>query len=318
MKVVRTVLGDVAPAELGMCYMHEHLIIDSTLVADRLPHIHLPSADDAIAELGDCADAGVGAMVDAMPCASGRKVLALAHISRSTGVHVVAATGLHTARYYEGAPWTREEAAAVLGELFRADIETGIDRYDYTGPVVRRTSHRAGIIKCATLGRRPDAAERRVFEAAARAHLATGAPVLTHCEDGLGADAQLELLSELGLSPGRIVLSHTDKRPDLGYHRELLSAGVNLEYDQALRQAADTSAGSARLLREMLSEGYSAQLMLGTDGARRSLWRTLEGGPGLAWLATDFPQVLTGYGIDDATWRTLMVDNPARLLSFEP
>lgn len=318
MKIVRTVLGDIPPEELGMCYMHEHLIIDSPLVAHRLPHIHLPSAEDAIAELGDCAAAGVRAMVDAMPCASGRKVLELASISRSTGIHVVAATGLHTARYYEGAPWTREEPAAVLGELFRADIETGIDRYDYTGPVVSRTSHRAGIIKCATLGQRPDAGERRVFEAAARVHLATGAPVLTHCEEGLGADAQLDLLNELGVPADRIVLSHTDKRPDAGYHRELLSAGVNLEYDQALRQGADTPKNSARLLSEMLAEGYSSQLMLGTDGARRSLWRTLEGGPGLAWLASEFPKVLAGYGIDDATWRTLMVDNPARFLSFEP
>lgn len=257
-------------------------------------------------------------MVNAMPCASGRKVLELARISRSTGIHVIAATGLHTARYYEGAPWTREESSAVLGELFRADIETGIDRYDYTGPVVRRTSHRAGIIKCATLCERPDAAERRVFEAAASAHLATGAPLLTHSEEGLGAVAQLELLNELGVPADRVALSHTDKKPDVGYHRELLSAGVNLEYDQALRQGADTTDGSAWLLSEMLSKGYSSQLMLGTDGARRSLWRTLEGGPGLAWLATEFPKVLPGYRIDDATWRTIMVDNPARFLSFEP
>lgn len=144
------------------------------------PRIDLLGGRAAPEPRQDCSAAEVRAMVDAMPCASGRKVLELARISRSTGIHVIAATGLHTARYYEGAPWTREEPPAVLGELFRADIETGIDRYDYTGPVVRRTSHRAGIIKCAPLCERPDAAERRVFEAAASAHLATGALLLTH------------------------------------------------------------------------------------------------------------------------------------------
>ena len=49
--LVRTVLGDIAAKDLGVTYAHEHLIIDSPLVADRWPHIHLPSADEAVAEM---------------------------------------------------------------------------------------------------------------------------------------------------------------------------------------------------------------------------------------------------------------------------
>jgi phosphotriesterase-related protein len=98
----------------------------------------------------------------------------------------------------------------------------------------------------------------------------------------------------------------------------LLSSGVNLEYDQALRQDPEVERGTAWLLAQMISEGYEDQLMLGTDGARRSLWRSLGGGPGLAWLNTGFIDVLARGGIDEATRRKLFVDNPARLLSFEP
>jgi 5-phospho-D-xylono-1,4-lactonase len=308
---VRTVLGDVAPDRLGVTYLHEHLIIDSPLVADRFPHIHLPSVDDAVAEVRTCT--GVGAMVDAMPCAAGRNVAKLAAVSRATGVHVIAATGLHAARYYDPHPWTQNEPAEVLADLFTADITDGIDRYDYTGPAVRRTPHRAGILKVATLGVALSAAERRLFEAAAEAHRRTGAPIITHCEDGRGGAQQVEALD---VPPDRVVLSHTDKHPDPGYHRELLTAGVNLEYDQALRQDPDERRGTAWLLATMLADGYERQLMLGTDGARRSLWRTLGGAPGLAWLVTGFADVLERWDVDAAARRALLVDNPARLLAF--
>ncbi|MBT8201989.1 MAG: TatD family hydrolase [Acidimicrobiia bacterium] len=315
--IVRTVLGDIDPAHLGAAYMHEHLIIDSPLVADRMPHIHLPSVDDATTEVDACKRAGVGAMVDTMPAASGRNVGALAEISRRTGVHILAVTGLHTAKYYPGRPWAQEASPETLADLFTADIEVGIDRYDYTGPVVERTSHRAGVIKVVSGGPSIDDRNRRLFEAAAEVHRRTGAPVLTHCEEGRGAVEQVELMRDLGMPLERVVLSHTDKVPEAGLHKELLSSGVNLEYDQALRQADDPAPPTARLLAEMIGAGFLGRLMLGTDGARRTLWTSLGGRPGLAWLLTGFAGVLDKAGVDEAARHQLMVENPARFLAFE-
>jgi phosphotriesterase-related protein len=229
---------------------------------------------------------------------------------------VIAATGLHTAKYYDGRGWTQEEDADVLADLFTADVVEGIDRYDYGGPVVRRTEHRAGVVKVASSGDAPTAAERRAFTAAAETMARTGVPLLTHCEDGKGAPAQLELLRDLGVPLERVVLSHTDKVADPGYHRELLGAGVNLEYDQALRQDPDEPHGTAWLITEMVAEGHAGRLLLGTDGARRSLWRSLGGSPGLAWLATGFPAVLERHGLDADVRRKLFVDNPARVLAL--
>lgn len=304
---VRTVLGDVAPEALGVTYVHEHLIIDHPLVADRFPHISLPSVDEAVGEVGRCAAAGVATMVDAMPCASGRNILKLAEVSRRTGVSIVATTGLHTAKYYAGAPWALEVDADSLAALFVADLTEGVDRFDYSGPIVDRTGHRAGIIKVATAADRPDAAERRLFEAAVSASRATGAPILTHCEGGSGGVEQVELLSALGMAPDRVVLSHTDKIADRGYHRELLASGVFLEYDQLLRSARPT----IDLLVAMVEEGWLSQLMLGTDGARRSLWAELGGEPGLAHLATALDDHLPS-----EVRRALFVENPARFLDL--
>ena len=314
---VRTVLGDIEPDDLGLTYIHEHLIIDSPLVVDRWPHIHLPSVDEAVRELELCAAAGVGAFVDAMPAGSGRGPLRLAEASRRSGVHVIASTGLHTSKYYEGQRWTTEEPAEVLAELFIADVVDGIDRYDYMGPVIRRTPHRAGILKVAVREDAPTPRDLRVFEAAAMAHETTGVPILTHCEGGRGAMAQVEVFERLGVPLARIVISHTDKVPDLTYHRDLLDTGVYLEYDQAVRQGEDAADGTGRIVAAMIAEGYADRLMLSTDGARRSLWTSLGGEPGLAWLATRFVEILVSIGVDETAIRTMFVDNPASFLSFD-
>ncbi len=317
MTIVRTVNGDVTPTDLGVTYLHEHLIIDSPVVADRMPHIHLPSVDEAVSELEECRAAGVGAMVDAMPCASGRDPLRLAEVSRRTGVHIVAVTGLHTPRYYEAHRWALEADATKMADLFVADVMDGIDRYDYTGPVVERTTVRAGVIKVATMGEEITDRDRRVFAAAAEAHIRTGAPILTHCEVGTGAMEQIELLATNRIQLDRVVLSHTDKILDAAYHIDLLESGAWLEYDQALRQSPDDDKGTAWLLSEMIGRGHIDRLMLGTDGARRTLWETLDGSPGLAWLAAGFPEVLDRWGIGSEDVNHLLVTNPATFLGFE-
>lgn len=314
--IVRTVLGDIEPGALGATYMHEHLIIDSPLVEDRMPEIHLPSVDEACAEVERCRSAGLDAVVDAIPAAAGRDVVRLAEISAATGLHIVATTGLHTSRWYPGRRWAMDAPVSVLAGLFIADIEEGVDRYDYTGPIIDRTEHQAGIIKVATMGDITDR-DRRLFAAAAEAHRRTGAPILTHCEAGVGGVEQVEIFGELGVGLDRVMLSHTDKVLDAAYHRDLLASGVNLVYDQALRQPPEEEEGTAWLIAEMIDAGHADQLMLGTDGARRSMWSTLGGAPGLDWLLTGFSIALEDRGIDIMMRNRLFVTNPARFLSFE-
>jgi phosphotriesterase-related protein len=305
---IRTIGGDLASDLAGPTYVHEHLIIDTPLVAETMPHIHLASVDEAVAEVQTCVAAGVRTMVDAMPAASGRDPERLSRISVLTGMRVVAATGLHTARYYEDVPWTREESPEELADRFVSDVEEGIDQHDYLGEKVVRTPMRAGIVKVAAIAESLSARDERLFEAAAIASARTGVPILTHTEGGLGGHAQIEKLLDSGVAPARIALSHTDKIADPGYHRDMLEAGVFLCYDQGLRRHEQT----VGLVREMSASGYASQLLIGTDGARRSLWATLGGGPGLASL---FQSVSADLGPELA--EDLFVANPARFLTLD-
>ena len=314
--VVRTVLGDVPAGQLGLTYAHEHLILDNALIEAAFPHIHLPDVDAAVREVGECAESGVRAMVDAMPCAAGRDVVRLAEVSRRTGVHVVAATGLHHRRYYGPTHWSARLDPVELGRLFADDVLTGVDAFDYTGPVVRRTGHRAGVIKIATGGPLLDARDRLLVDAAGIAHQASGAPVLTHCEGGRGGVEQIAALEGAGVPADAIILSHVDKVVDPGYHRELVGTGATVEYDQTLRRADDPDHATVGLITSLLADGYGGRIVLGTDGARRDLWRSLGGAPGLAWLATGFRNRLVTAGVGEPDLRRLYVDNPARALAL--
>jgi predicted metal-dependent phosphotriesterase family hydrolase len=318
MSIVRTVLGDIDPTDLGPTYAHEHLIIDGGRPVELEPDFRLDSVERAVEELTAGRAVGLAAIVDAMPCDAGRNVRKLAAASRLAGVHVVAPTGLHLARYYEDRHWSVTDTEEEIAELFIADIDTGIDERDYAGPIVRRTDHRAGVMKIA--GSRDHLSDRdaKVFRAAAAAHRVTGCPILTHCTDGTGAMEQVRVLADAGVDLGHVVVSHTDKVVDRGYHRELLSSGVNVEYDQAFRWKPGQDNGTLTILEWMVADGFADRLMLGMDAARQGYWLAYGGGPGLPYLLGPFSEAMAGQGIDESVRHAIFVENPARAFAFAP
>jgi phosphotriesterase-related protein len=314
MTFVRTVLGDIGPASLGACYAHEHLIIDRSYTTQLFPDIHLPSVENAAKELADVKAAGGGAVVDCMPCDAGRNIEKLAEISRRSGVHVLAPTGLHRVRFYPEGHWRFSWPADRLADLFVDEIERGIDANDCAGPELRRSPYKAGVLKIASDGASLDDAERVAFEAVASAHRKTGCPVITHCVTARGSE-QVAFLGSRGVEARHIILSHTDRHPDPGYHRELFRTGAFVEYDRVFRAALDDSNPTLRLFAAMVKE-FPAQVMLGTDGARASYWRSYGGKPGLDYLLLGFSDRAKKLGVTDAELKGVFVDNPARAYAF--
>lgn len=315
MSFVRTVLGDIDPSELGITYAHEHLVIDGGRPVQMVPEFDLGDVDAMAAEVSEAVALGLRSVVDAMPCDAGRSVEKLADLARRTGIHVVAPTGLHHDRYYGPTHWSARITVAELAELFVLDATDGIDAYDYVGPVVRRTSHRAGVLKVAGSEGGPSARDQRIFEAAAEAHRRTGVPILTHCESGGGALEQARLLTDLGVDLSHVALSHVDKVVDRGYHRELLSTGAFVEYDQSFRWG-DALNGTIQLIRWMAEDGLADRIVLGMDAARRRYYRVHGGTPGLSWLLGGFTEVMATAGIDQAIRHRLFIENPARVFAF--
>jgi phosphotriesterase-related protein len=315
MSIIRTVLGDIEPEALGACYAHEHVIINRSYTTQVFPDLLLDSAEKAAAELADFKREGGGAMVDTMPLDAGRDIRKLAEVSRRSGVHILAVTGLHLPRFYPEGHWRFRLGIEELAELFAAEVERGIDANDGAGPFVAQTPHRAGVIKAASgpgpLGPR----ELPTWEAAVSAHRRTGAPILTHTEADAGVFGQIDFLRGRGVDLRRVVLSHTDKNPDPGFHREILQSGVFVEYDRTFRGRLDRENPTLRLAARMIAD-FPDQVMLGTDGARASYWRSYGGRPGLDFLLKDFSQWLRETGLPDDLLRKAWVENPARAFSI--
>jgi predicted metal-dependent phosphotriesterase family hydrolase len=312
---VRTVDGDIDPAQLGITYSHEHLVIDGGRPVELFPEFRLDDVERMVAELAPAVALGLRSVVDAMPADAGRNVQKLAEIGRRAGVQVIAPTGLHHARYYGAGHWAERAVDSELADLFVADVQDGIDERDYSGPIVRRTAHRAGVIKIAGSADGLTTRDRRIFAAAADAQVRTGVPILTHCEDGTGAPEQVRFLTERGVDPGHLVLSHVDKQVDRELHRGLLAAGVTLEYDQGFRWR-DRPNGTLQLLQWMLEDGLGDRIVLGMDAARQGYLRAWGGSPGLTFLLDEFTAAMAEAGIDEAARRRLFVDNPARVYAF--
>lgn len=241
MLLVHTVQGTIAPAELGPCSAHEHLLLASPLLAGE----ELDDVDAAIEDATALRAAGAAALVDWTPLGLGRDLDGLAAISRASGLHVVACTGLHReAHYPDGYPGSVEE----LADRFAAEL-----------------GERCGAIKTGAGYHSVSDFERRTFEAAALAHDRTGAPVCVHTEHGTLGPELLDLLTELGVPAGRIVLAHLDRNPDPGLHRELAGAGAWLCYDRIGRIKYGPDSEILALIEQVGPE----RILLGGDFARR-------------------------------------------------
>ena len=193
-------------------------------------------------------------------------------------------------------------------------MEEGIDRYDYAGPIVDRTPHRAGMIKLATGDEKFTPHQEMIFRAVVNTHRATGVPILTHTNYGHQALEQALLFDKLGADLRHVVLSHVDRRVDVDYHREVLETGVRVEYDSAFRWKEGQENGTYLLLKALLPE-YAGQITAGMDAARHTYWRSYGGGPGLDFLLTTFKQDLEGMELGDY-YDKILRDTPQKLYTF--
>lgn len=315
MPFARTVLADIAPEQLGVIDAHEHIIIAGGRPVEMSADMLLADADKAVHELTRARAGGLGTVVDAMPCGLGRDAEMLGDVSRRSGVHVIAPTGIHTPAWYEDRHWSHRLRAEPLAGLLIADITEGIDRLDYSGPIVERTAVRAGVIKVGGTSDFPTDRDAAVFEAAAIAQQQTGVPILTHTDGGRRGLEQARFLADHGADLAHVLLSHVDKIVDREYHRELAATGARVEFDQGFRWG-DRPNGTLQVLEWLMEDGLTDHVTLGLDAARQGYWEVYGGSPGISWFVDGLSALLTERGIGDDIQRRFYVDNPAAAYTF--
>ena len=304
---VQTVLGAVAPGDLGFTLPHEHTKCSLWWIENRWDYWELIGDEPRMnEELAAFKALGGGTLVDVTPIGIGRDLVRLARLSQATGLHIVAGAGWYRQAYYP--------AEARIDRRSIDDLADEIVQEFVEGPV------RPGIIgEIGTDKPWVTAQEERVFRAAARAALRTGASVTTHAVQSDVGLAQLAILEDEGLDPARIVIGHCDSHPRIEHWREIVRRGAHVEADflgmsfTPLERAGEPKV--VELISTLLNEGFEKQILLSQDVCHDSQLASY-GGNGYTYLQKSFLPRLVAAGVNAATIKTITVENPARLLTL--
>lgn len=315
---VNTVRGRVDASSLGTTLMHEHVFVLSTEVAANWPtgwdrSTHVARAVERLREL---ADAGVDTIVDLTVVGLGRDLDLVQEVAEQVDLNIVVATGLYT---YNDLPHYFDLRTAAfspsgvdaLEEFFLHDIEDGI-----AGSGVR-----PGILKCCTDRQGLTPGVQRVLRAVARVHRQSGLPISTHTHAASkrGLDQQ-RVFGEEGVDLSRVVIGHSGDSTDLDYLGEVVNAGSTLGMDRFGVDALCSTADRVDTVVSMCERGFVGQMVLSHDSACHFDWfdedfmARSQPNWNFLHISHDVIPMLEERGVTDEQIRTMLVDNPRRIL----
>ena len=309
---VNTVLGPIAPASLGFTLMHEHVMVAASGLYRSYPDLLGKDREaTAIATLKRAKAQGVDTIVDATTFDLGRDPELLANVSQASGVNIINVTGwwLDVPRFLLGVSPNQ------MAREFVRDIEEGF----------RGTGVKAGILKCAAdfegVTRRLETMARGV----ARAHRETGAPIMVHSfPTGHVARRQIEIFREEGVDLTRVKIDHSNDTTDTEYLKWILDQGCYLGLDRYPGQFVSPHMRTVTMKR-LIDMGYAERLCPSHDCICLHIFKENPDGTmpdeheftrsnvdQYLYIHRHVIPDLKEMGVDDATVRTLFVDNPRR------
>ncbi len=341
--MVHTVLGPVAPEDLGRTSTHEHFLLDFTLVfapptaageqfrayepvtMENLGWVNYDpmrsydnlitiDENEAIQEGILFRRAGGKTIVDTTSVGINRDPLALARISRATGVNVVMGSGYYIGMVHPNNMDDKTETE--IADEIISDIRKGVGGSGIKSGII-------GELGC-SLPLSPN--ERKVLRAGAQAQQETGAAITIHPGRADAAPFEIiEVLNEAGADVSRVVMGHIDRTIfDLDTLLRLAGLGCYLEYDffgweisQFSLSERDMPNDGMRLefIMELVNHGYGNKVVIAQDmfGKHR---KVKYGGHGFAHIMENIaPRLEDKLGSTDAAER-ILTWNPAELLAF--
>ncbi len=296
-----TTLGPKRVDELGMILPHEHVFVD--LRTPDHPDHGQGDADDVIRlmqpQLTAATEAGITAIVEPSTLGVGRRADILQAVSLATGFPLVAPTGIYREPWVPA--WAQKASEDALYEWMRNELD---------GYIIG-SNVQAGWIKLSAGDDGLTPAETKILRAAARAARDTGAVIGSHTIRGRVVRDQLDILAQYGVPASRFIWIHTHVEPDFALHLEMARRGAWLEYDGITHP--DSDAMFVGRILDVLQAGFGNQLLLSQD---RGWYDPAQPGGGtpqpFTYIMDVFLPKLRAAGVDDATVRRLLQDNPFR------
>tara|TARA_R110002167_G_scaffold49412_4_gene144726 strand:+ start:622 stop:1647 length:1026 start_codon:yes stop_codon:yes gene_type:complete len=221
---VITVNGAIAPEEMGLALIHEHIMVDwvgadstgyhrwnrSKIVERALPYLEQLKAH------------GITSFLDCTPAYLGRDPYILKELSERTGLHILTNTGYYGAGNNKYIPKSLMDASPKeMAARWITEFRQGID-----GSGIRPGFIKISVDNDTILSEM----HMNLVKAAARTHLVTGMTIVSHTGTDGPALAQLKMLKEMGVSPKAFVWTHAQNGTMAGY-LEAASQGAWISLD---------------------------------------------------------------------------------------
>ena len=328
--VIRTVLRDYAPAELGggATLFHEHMSLAPDFLVrfrqyaaeaqavNRPPGVPASAApglagpppdlsfmrdlDLLTEELAIAKREGIACVVDAAHADMGRDIGLLRQISSKSGMPIVVGGGFYAQPFYPREIGTMSEEQVFAALIEQAEVDPigafgEIGSWDY-------------ITKD----------ERKVFRAIGRAHLATNIPIFTHTGiPGKSALEQLDILEDAGVDPKHIVIGHLGNLvdPNTEVHRAICRRGAFVGFD---RQGGPNDEQVVPIVMSLIDAGYADHLLFSSDFSNATMLKRNNKELGYAKTLTVFVPKVRKAGASEEVLRQIVNDNPRRFLAFVP
>jgi predicted metal-dependent phosphotriesterase family hydrolase len=302
---IQSVRGPISPSDLGMCLMHEHVLVDF-IGADQIRKDRY-SRDEVsrivTPHLRRRRQAGCRTLVECTPAYIGRDPLLLRQLSKAAGIQILTNTGYYGAanqKYLPSHAFT--EDANQMAKRWTDECRHGIEN----------TGIKPAFIKIGVNAGPLSKIDSKLVRAAARAHRATGLTIASHTGNGRAALDQLAILKDEGVSPAALIWVHAQNEKDSGIHFDAARQGAWVEYDGIRASSLERDIS---YVREFFNQRLSHRLLLSQDAGWYHVGE-LNGGSfqSYEYLVTVFVKELLSRGTTQEQVRTLLIENPRSAL----
>jgi phosphotriesterase-related protein len=289
-------------AALGTTLVHEHVLVDfaGAAVASRSRYDAEEVFRVALPHLEQLRERGCRTLIECTPAYLGRDPLLLRRLSEASGLQILTNTGYYGAAGDIAVPQhAYAETPQQLAARWIAEFEHGIEG----------TGIRPGFVKLGVDAGPLSAIDRKLVEAAALTHLATGLTLAIHTGDGTAALEIIGVLGALGVAPEAYVWVHAQNEPDPATRTWAAMRGTWVELDGVSPQSLDRH---VEAVLELWRRDRLDRVLVSQDAG---WYHVGEPGGGhyrsYVFLFDAFLPALRAAGLTVAEIDTLMVRNPA-------
>jgi predicted metal-dependent phosphotriesterase family hydrolase len=305
---VMTVNGPINPSQLKFTLSHEHVLVDfiGADQADKSRYNPDEVFKTALPYLKDVQKKGCNTFVDCTPAYIGRDAELLRRLSKATDLNIVTTTGYYGAAKEKYIPrHAYDETAEELSRRWTDEWDSGIEG----------TGIKPGLIKTGVDMAPLSPVQRKLIDAAALTHLATGLTIGVHTGNGEAAEEQLEILSSRGVAPTARIWIHAQNEKDKTYHLQAAQRGSWVSFDGINK---DSISENLSFLQTMKQERLLNKVLVSQDSGWYHVGEP-EGGKFNDYncIFTDFIPALKRSGFTQKEIDVIFISNPAEALTIK-